>query len=78
MICIFFFKKKNSYVSFVVSGLNDIFHWQSHCFIFCKSSLNLNDDITGLVIVEKSEKLSATSFGLHCNPKANFIVNKEE
>ena len=63
----FFFREKTvSCPCIVISVLNDIFHWQAHRVIISKSSIRFDDDITGLVIAEKSEVWSL-SVVLHYN-----------
>ena len=69
MICIFFFREKIiSCASFIISGLNDNFHWYVDCAVLRKFSLRFDDDITGLLIVEKSDVPSANNFALQRNP----------
>ena len=48
----FSFEKKN--LRFVIS-IKQHFHWYAHCIILSKSSLRFDDDITELLIVEKSK-----------------------
>ena len=59
---------------FVISGLNDAFHWYDHCVILSKSSLRFDDDIAGLMIVEKREVPSANNFALQRNPCGKSLM----
>ena len=46
-----------------------------HCVILCPlSSLGFDDDIAGLVIVEKTEMLPENSFGLQRNPCGKSLI----
>ena len=73
-IIVFFEKKIISCACFVISGLNDIFHWQAQCLILTKSSLRFLDDIAELVIVEESEVSSANSFALQHSPCGKSLI----
>ena len=71
---IFFLENIISCVCFVISGLNNIFHWLAYCFTLSNSSLSFDDDIAILVIFEKSEVSSANSFGLQRNPCGKSLM----
>ena len=60
-----FLLKMTSSTCFVGSGLKLIFHWNAHLFISFRSLFRLLAVLSGALIVENRDVLSANNSGLH-------------